>query len=246
MFSGVTQEEVFAIVDEVVRNLLAQVGVTGPPVNAMAVARRLGVTIAVDDRQEGRTRLVRLRGPQGRAPRPTILLRSGQRLERQQWAVAHELGQSAAVYVFDALAIDPREASKEAREAVAKRLAGRMLLPSDWFGPDAVACGWDLLALKRRYSTASHELIARRMLELAEPVIISVFDRGGLSWRRSNVAGLVPGPSELETKCWRTAHQESRPERALEGPRVIQAWPVHEPQWKREILRTEIELQAAG
>ena len=30
------------------------------------------------------------------------------------------------------------------------------------------------------------------------------------------------------------------------GTQTIQGWPVHEPGWKREILRTEVELALVG
>jgi len=243
MLSDITQQELSTIVDAVAYDLLRQVGISGPPVDTLVVARALGIVVVADDRQQGRARFVRVRGPQGRSPRPTILVRSDERFERQQWSVAHEIGEFAAVYVFGAMAIDPREAPPDARETVANRLAGRLLLPIAWFAPDAAACGWDLLALKRRYRTASHELIARRMLELSVPVIISIFDQGRLTLRRANVPGRVPLPSEAERRCWSVVHRENHPEQISEGARLIQAWPVHEPEWKREILRTEVELE---
>ena len=103
--------------------------------------------------------------------RATILLRPEPRFERRQWAVAHEIGEHVACRVFALWGVDPRETQANAREHVANNLAGRLLLPTAWFAADAVACGWDLLGLKARYRTASHELIARRMLECRPPVI---------------------------------------------------------------------------
>ena len=90
-----------------------------------------------------------------------------------------------------------------AREEVANRLAGRLLLPTAWFLADAASGGWDLLALKSQYATASHELIARRMLECPPPVIVTIFDHRAVSFRRSNVPGQVPPPSAAEMACWR-------------------------------------------
>ncbi len=83
-----------------------------------------------------------------------------------QWAIAHELGECERHRVFEFLQVDPREAPPAAREAVANHLASRILLPREAFSADATACGWDLPELKSRYTTASHELIARRMLDL--------------------------------------------------------------------------------
>ena len=56
---------------------------------------------------------------------------------------------------------------------MANNLAGRLLLPTAWFVADAAAENWDLIALKHRYATASHELIARRMLESIEPLAVA-------------------------------------------------------------------------
>ena len=78
-------------------------------------------------------------------------MRPEPRLERQQWAVAHEIGEHVAYHVFAHWGVDPREAAPNARETVANNLAGRLLLPTAWFAADAAACGWDLMALKARY-----------------------------------------------------------------------------------------------
>ena len=127
-----------------------------------------------------------------------------------------------------------------AEAQVANQLAGRLLLPTAWFTADGATCGWDLIALKARYATASHELIARRMLECRPPVVISIFDHRRLSFRRSNVPGRVPPPLPGEMECWRQVHRGCRPLRTCQGPRVIQGWPIHEEGWKREILRMEV------
>jgi len=227
--------------DTIAAEVLAETGVDGPPVDAFRVAAALGITVARDDRQQGRSRYVRLGGRRARQPKATILLRPEPRSERRQWAVAHEVGEHVAHRVFALLGVDPRETRPNAREAVANHLAGRLLLPTGWFAADAASCGWDLLELKARYATASHELIARRMLECRPPVIISIFDHGQLYFRRSNLPGRVPSLSPVESQCWQTVHRGNRPQYAYDGPRTIQGWPVHEEGWKREVLRAEVE-----
>ncbi|MEN6459511.1 MAG: ImmA/IrrE family metallo-endopeptidase [Thermoguttaceae bacterium] len=240
MLSEHTHEELIAGLDHVAADLLRQADVRRPPVDAIAMARALGITLAWDDRQQGRARYVRLHGRAMGRPIATILLRPDPRRERQQWAVAHEIGEHAAHCVFDYWGDDPRVAPPNAREQVANQLAGRLLLPTDWFAADGSACAWDLIALKARYTTASHELIARRMLDCCPPVIISIFDQRRLSFRRGNVEGRVPPPLPSEMACWRRVHEECRPRRAWQGPGVVQGWPVHEGGWKREILRMEL------
>jgi hypothetical protein len=196
--------------------------------------------VAVDERQQGRARYVRLKGRSSQ-PRATILLRPEPRLERRQWAVAHEIGEHAAHRVFAAWGVDPREASPAAREEVANRLAGRLLVPAAWFAEDGIATDWDLPHLKSRYATASHELIVRRMLECPPPIIITIFDQGAIYFRRSNVPGRVPPLSAQEWRPWQEAHQANRPAEGMVGRCRVRAWPVHEIGWKREVLRLEVD-----
>jgi Zn-dependent peptidase ImmA (M78 family) len=244
MLPELTREELAAGMDAVVMEILEEAGVHAPPVDAMELARRLGITVALDEFQEGRARYVRLAGRRAAQNRPTILLRPDERRERLHWAIAHEIGEHAAHRVFAAWGADPRETSPRAREELANCLAGRLLLPTAWFAPDGLGTGWDLLALKSRYATASHELIARRMLECRPPAIITIFDQGEIYFRRSNLPGRVPPPSSAERACWRTVHQQNRPQHSHDGLNRIQCWPVHEEVWKREILRVEVEEYA--
>lgn len=245
MLPEITPEELSASLDEVAVEVLDEAGVDGPPVDALWIARRLGITIARDERQRGRARYVRLGDARGHEPRPTILLRPEPRLERRHWAVAHEIGEHVAHRVFRRLSVDPREAAAHARENTATHLASRILLPGPWFRVDGPECAWDLFELKSRYATASHELIARRMLDFQPPVIVTIFDHGQMYFRGSNVLGRVPPPSAGEIDCWRTAHTRGDPHQSSDGLRTVQAWPVHEPGWKREVLRAEVEFDAS-
>jgi hypothetical protein len=239
MLPEFTREELAAALDRVVDEVLHRAGVEAPPVDAMAVAGALRIVVALDDRQPGRARYVRM-GPVGRQ-RAAILLRPEPRFERRQWAVAHEIGEHVAYQAFVAWGIDPRETAPNAREAVANQLAGRLLLPSAWFAADGAACRWDLLRLKARYRTASHELIARRMLECRPPVIVSIFDQRRISFRQSNLPGRAPPPSAAEVRCWDLVHRQSRALKTGIELGSLQGWPVHEAGWKREILRLEMD-----
>jgi Zn-dependent peptidase ImmA (M78 family) len=240
MFPELTREELATGIDRVAEEILDEARVRNPPVDALAIAKTLGIAIALDDRQQGRARYVRLGDRSARCPRAAILLRSEPRFERRHWAVAHEIGEHVAHRVFAQWGADPRETAANAREQVANALAGRLLLPTLWFAADAAACQWDLLALKSRYRTASHELIARRMLECRPAVVISIFDQRQLSFRRSNVGGRVPPPSPAEINCWNAVHNRCRPLRTRQGTTLVQGWPIHEEGWQREILRMEV------
>jgi hypothetical protein len=237
MLPELTPDEFSAALDAVAAEVHLH-GSADEPIDALALARALGLSVAWDERQTGRGRTARLAAHAG-STQGSILLRPDPRRERLQWAIAHEIGELCACQVFDRLSVDPREAPAAAREAVANSLASRILLPREAFARDGRSCGWDLFDLKARYPAASHELIARRMLDFEIPLIVTIFDHGRRTFRRGNLPFRLPPVCELELAACRTAHEESRPTVEADFARRVQAWPVHEPDWKREILRTE-------
>jgi hypothetical protein len=84
MLSEFTREELAAGLDRVAEELLAETSVQTPPVDALAMAKRLGIVVAWDDRQSGRARYVRLNDRWSGRTMPTILLRPEPRFERRQ------------------------------------------------------------------------------------------------------------------------------------------------------------------
>lgn len=241
MFPHLATDDLHAQLDATVAEALSLAGIDGPPVDAFALARRLGLMIAWDDLQQGRARLVRSRHGGWNGVAATILLKPDERPERHHWAIAHEIGEHLAHRVYEGLYVDPREVDPRRREDVANRLAGRLLLPAEWFDDDARRLDWELPELKSRYTTASHELIARRMLELDEPQIVTVFDHGRVTWRIGNLEHRCPKMSDVESRCWRDVHKHGAAVSDTEGPLAVRCWAVHEPDWKREILRTAID-----
>jgi hypothetical protein len=239
MLPELTADELALALDTVAAGVLARLDAADPPIDAVALARALQLSVAWDERQSGRGRVVRLREFSGTASRGSILLRPDPRPERLQWVIAHEIGELFAVHVFDRLGVDPCEAPSGSREMVANQLAGRMLLPDDWFAEAGASCGWDLPELKIRFSTASHELIARRMLDFSSPIGITILDNGRRTFRRGNLPGRLPPLASLEQVTWRAAHETGQAVTEADHLCRVQAWPVHEPDWKREILRTQ-------
>lgn len=244
MLPEIPEEQVRAAVEGVAREVLAEGDVYCPPVDASLLAERLGIVVARDGFADTRARFVRL-GGSGDAGQATILLADDPRPERRHWAVAHEIGESQAYRVFVGLGIDPGAAPTAAREAVANRLAGCLLLPCEWFMSDGGALDWDLFELKARYSTASHEMVARRMLEMPPPVIITLADQGKRVWRTSNRHFRTPPMTPPERDAWKVAHEQARAARCEtselpDGIEDVRAWPVHEPDWRREIVRTAL------
>ena len=246
MLPEIPIEEFTAALDACVADVLWQAGVETPPVDAAVVAGRIGLVVARDEAMPYRGRFVRLADRRGRPqPQGTIVVGPAERPERLQWAIAHEIGESVAYRVFDALAVRPDTAPATARELVANRLASCLLLPRPWFARDGGSLDWDLPALKERYATASHELIARRMLDMRPAIVVTLCDLGRVEWRRSNAAPRPPQMLPEELAAWRQSHELGVTASAVLDPSTtglesVRCWPVHEPDWKREILRCEI------
>lgn len=236
-----THEQLSAILDDVAAELLEAAKWKGHAVDAVHVARRLGLTVARDRKLCGRARYVRLSAGRGRL-RGAIFVGEADRPERLQWAVAHELGEYAVHRVFTRAEIAPYAEQPALREQLANELARRILLPRRAFEEIGCDCNWDLGALKRTFIAASHELIARRMLDLPPPVVLTVFDHGRIHWRRGNRAMRRNEPHQRERALMRLAHQSGTYQEQNADDLFIRAWPVHEPGWKREILRTEPRL----
>jgi Zn-dependent peptidase ImmA (M78 family) len=245
MLSEIPDEELAAALDVCASEVLWEAGITEPPVDALAVARAIGMVVTRDESLPNRGHFVRLADrEEGGGGQATIVIGQAERPEREQWAVAHEIGESVAYRVFERLGVRFDDALPTARELVANRLANALLLPRRWFVRDGREMDWDLFGLKEQYETASHELIARRMLEMRPGVVITVWDQGRIYWRRSNVTARPPETLAEEKAVWRDVHAMGLPlDEFLDmesGLSRVRCWPVHEDGWKREILRSEI------
>lgn len=243
MLAEIPGEQLRAALERTAYDVLGAAEITAPPVDAFELASRLGMTVAREEGAPQRARFVQFGGaaPHGRT---AILLADDPRVERRHWAVAHEIGEAHAHRVFSDLGVDPLEAASGAREAIANHLASCLLLPHAWFAAEGEALDWDLARLKERFVTASHELIARRMLEMPPPVIITLFDQNKQQWRRSNVgraAPMVPAEADARRVAFELGEAvRCEPRELLQGVVDVRAWAIHEPEWKREIVRTEL------
>jgi Zn-dependent peptidase ImmA (M78 family) len=236
MIDDLPREEVLATVDRRVDELLTAAGIQQPPVDAIVLAQRhLGMTVCLDRRQPQRGRAQRAQG------RPQIFLKPEPNEERHQWTVAHEIGEHLKADLLQRLGVEPRQTRAMAGESLANLFAYRLLVPTCWFTADAPAHDYDVPALKKRYRTSSHEVIALRFLDLPEPCIITVIDNDQVSRRKSNAWRISRQLSEAERKCQRYVNYYSRPRVVCEGGWTVHGWPVHQADWKREILRSVVE-----
>lgn len=236
MIEDLSRGEVTSAVDRVVEDLLHAAGVPGPPVDAIALAQRhLGMVVCLDRRQPQRGRAQRTGG------RKQIFLRPEPTEERHQWTVAHEVGEHLKVDLLRKLGVTPEETRAMAGESLANLFAYRLLVPTGWFADDAPAAAWDVVALKKRYRTASHEVVAWRLLDLPEPCIITVVDNDHVSRRRSNAWPTRKRLEPAEEECQCYIHEYSRARVVHRQGWTVQGWPVHQADWKREILRSVVE-----
>lgn len=237
MIDDLPREEMVAVIDRAVDELLDRAGLPGPPVDAIGLAQRhLGMVVCLDRTQPQRGRAQRAAG------RQQIYLRPEPREERHQWTVAHEIGEHLKADLLKRLGVGPEETPALLGESLANLFAFHLLVPSRWFAEDAPALDYDLLDLKKRYRTSSHEVLALRFLDLPEPCIVSVIDNGHLRRRRSNGAPVRRRELEIpEQMCQRRVNQSGSPQIVRSGGWTVQGWPVHQLDWKREILRSVLE-----
>jgi Zn-dependent peptidase ImmA (M78 family) len=233
MTDDLSREEVHGVIDRAVDELLEAAHVDRPPVDAVAIAQgHLGMHVVLDSRQPARGRAQRAAG------QPQIFLRPEPTEERHQWTVAHEIGEHLKASFLARLGISPEETRAMAGESLANLFAHRLLVPTAWFGADAPAADYDLLELKERYRTASHEVIAWRFLDLPAPCIITIVDNDAITKRRSNAWKTRKELAPPEERCRRYVHERGKPRLVCVAGWTVQGWPVHQKDWQREILRS--------
>jgi Zn-dependent peptidase ImmA (M78 family) len=231
----IPREDVAATLDRMVEELLDRAELSGPPVDAISLAQRhLGMVIVLDRRQQQRGRAQRA----GR--RPQIFLRPEPTEERHQWTVAREIGEHLQPELLRRLGLDAEQAKNLTGESLYNLFSSRLLVPSRWFAKDAPAHNYDLLELKKHYRTASHEVIALRFLDLPEPCIVTIVDNDHIHRRKSNGPAMSKELSPVEQKCQQYVNKHSRPRIVQEKGWTVQGWPVHQNDWKREILRSVV------
>jgi hypothetical protein len=222
MSEDLSREEVHHVIDRVVEELLTAAGVAAPPVDAVALARgHLGLVLEPE-------RPRRARG--AAAAEPTE--------EARQWAAARRIGEHLKATILRRLDLSPDQAGCLGGESPATLFARHLLAPADWFRDDARALDFDVPGLQMRYRTAGAELLAWRLLDLPEPCVITVVDNDHVQRRRSNAWRVRRELEPAERECQRYVHYYSRPRVVCAGGWTVQGWPLHRPDWKREILRS--------
>jgi hypothetical protein len=228
MSEDLTREDLTAAVDAVVAAVLEAAGVTQPPVDAVALAERhFGLVLDFDQPPRGRQRM---HSPGETSP------------EKRQWLAARAVADRMRHDVFERLGLPTEGPRPLLGESPSTLLALRLLMPTPWFAEDARACGHDVAELRPLYPITL-DLIAWRLLDLPAPCIITVLDNGAVTKRRCNVRHVPRELAPAERECQRYVHQYGRPRVVRAAGWTVQGWPVHEPDWKREILRSVVDAE---
>ncbi|MFQ5862614.1 MAG: ImmA/IrrE family metallo-endopeptidase [Candidatus Brocadiales bacterium] len=217
--------DIVTMVEDEARALLERLHITGPPVDAFTLAKTLNLAVHIDSN-------LRVRGySRRRWDIQTILVgsKNPEKSERKHFTIAHEIGE-----VLLAGKVGP-----SFLEDASNLMAISLLLPRNWFHKDAEALEFDLLALKKRYSTASHEVIAYRMLDV-KPLIITIFDNGRLYRRKSSYPIPVKRIHPLEMECMKAVSNGAEQVLLKDDAASVTGWPIFKDDWKRVILKTEL------
>ena len=128
-----TREDLLHTADRVIEELLAAAGVTRPPVNAVDVAKHLGMT-------------VREESPSGRHSQPrragagNVLVLSPEASEEgRQWTAAQAVGERLKADLLRRLGFDPAARPGLPGESLPNLLAHHLLTPASWFADDRAA-----------------------------------------------------------------------------------------------------------
>jgi len=228
MTEDLTRDELTDAIDAVVANLLDAAAVHEPPVDVPALARRhLGLVIPTDTPRPGRRA-----GPATASQ------------ERHQWVTAQALAKHFKPAVLERLGLPADRPAPLLGESLGNLFAFRLLLPTAWFAEAARACEYDLAALKAEFRTAGHEVLAWRLLDLAEPCVVTIVDNGAVVRRKGNAFRPPKGLARAEAECAEHVHEYSRPFAVSQAGWRVRGWPVHTVDWRREILRATVDEDA--
>jgi hypothetical protein len=224
-----SHEDVVSCIDRAVEELLAEAGITGPPVDALAVARHLGLSVEEGAAPRGRQRRAAATGP--------VVLRPEMSEEQRHAAVALVVGDQVRGALLGRLGLDAGQKRPPGRSLLGL-FADRLLVPAAWFTGDAPSCGYDLAELKSRYRTAAAEVIAWRLLDLPAACIITVVDDDKVHRRRSNAWRVKKQLEPAEQECQQHVARHGGPHEVRSAGWTVRGWPVPHAGWKRVILRS--------
>jgi hypothetical protein len=231
-----SQDELFDAIDRIVAGLLERAGVLAPPVEALAIAEEhFGIPVEVvepaEEDERGRRR------PRARSASAGIVLSPDMTVEQQHKAAAEGIAKALLPEILRKLDVPLGSENKQFAAHVRGLVVGRLLVPTKLLRAALRDCRYDLAELKKRFATASEEMIALRWLDLDEPCVVSILDDGIVVTRRGN---RNPAGKKLETAeqtCHDRVAELELPHRVRADGWTVQGWPVPGRAFQRIILR---------
>ena len=231
-----SQDEVFEACDRLIVGLLERAGVTEPPVDALKIAEQhLGIPVTFTEPEEderGRPRPRSRRLPDG------IVITPHMSAEQQQTVAAQAIARDLLPDLLRKLGIVPGSESKQAIADFCRLLSSRLLVPTRFLRAALRDSRYDLLALKRVFSTASPEIIALRLLDLDAPCLIAVIDDGVVATRRGNRVAVNRKLTAAEEQCLEQVMAQDLPCTVRGDGWTVHGWPIPERPFRRVVLRS--------
>lgn len=225
-------EELVDAVDRLVAGMLERAGVTAPPVNALAIAEHhLGIPIDVvePDDDDGRRR--------SRSSGGGITLSTEMTAEQRQRAAADGIARLLVPDICRKVGVVVGSESRQFAAHVRALTVARVLIPGKMLRAALRDCKYDVPELHARFSTASMEAVAGRLLDLDGFCVISVVDDGVVASRRCNRYPAGRKLEAAEQECVDRITELDLPHRARAGEWTAWGWPVPNRPFRRIILR---------
>jgi hypothetical protein len=236
-----TTEELFDAIDKVVRELLDRHDTVEPPVDAVRLVEGEFDYVTREAEPEDDEPEMGRFGPRppARGRRREVVFRPDQSEEARHAACARACAKELIPRVLHRLGVTPSPDHRPATSQLVGLVAPRLLLPTRWFERDASKSGYDLEALKHRYSTVGYELLLLRFLDLEEPCVITVVDDGAVGTRRSNRYPVNRTLTEAERRCQARVAEEDEPARVRYDGWTAWGWPARGGAFRRILLRSQ-------
>jgi predicted transcriptional regulator len=232
-----SQEELVEAIDRLVAGMLERAGVTSAPVNALSIAEHhLGIPVEVvepaEEDESGRRR-PRSRSSSGGG----ITLTTEMSDEQQQRAAADGIARLLIPDIYRKVGVVAGSESKQFAAHVRALTTARILIPGKLLRAALRDCKYDVPELHKRFSTASMEAVALRLLDLDDPCVIAIVDDGVVATHRSNRMPVTRKLEAAEQECVDRVTELDLPHRARSGEWTAWGWPVPNRPFRRIILR---------
>ncbi len=221
--------DLHSAIDRVVGTFLESMRLFQPPVDWVELAVSIP-GIRRETAQEA-TGLSRRRA----ASKGKLLFADSLKEESRQRLAAQAISQFLLPKVGDILGIEDGERPPT---SWVRALVERLMVPPLWFRDVWRDENGDFVKVLNRFAFTPLEIVAQRLLDDSEPTVLSIIDHGSLTHRASNGprAGKVLWP--LEKECFEYISHFSRTRRLSQGGMTVSGWPIHQSDWKKEVLRT--------